>query len=80
MSAPVARILWSVQIGVVVVAAGVGFWIARGTVEDVDVANLFWVMGSLAMAVGIGFVASALVSWALSLRMGLIATPASKVE
>ena len=27
--APVTRILWSVQIGVVVVAAGIGFWIAR---------------------------------------------------
>ena len=81
--APVARILWSVQIGVVVVAAGVGFWIARTSVDDVDLASVFQVMGSLAIAVGVGFVVSAMLSWALSQRMGLIntaVTPATKVE
>jgi len=78
--APVARILWSVQIGVVVVAAGVGFWIARTTVNDADLISVFQVMGSLAMAVGVGFVVSALMSWALSQRMGLLAAPAAKAE
>jgi hypothetical protein len=79
--APVARILWSVQIGVVVVAAGVGFWIARTSVEDVDLASVFNVMGSLAMAIGVGFVVSAVSSWGLAQRMGLMtATPATKVE
>jgi hypothetical protein len=57
--APVARILWSVQIGVVVVAAGIGFWIARTTVTDADLISVFQVMGSLAMSVGVGFVVSA---------------------
>ena len=38
--APVARILWSVQIGVVVVAAGIGFWIARASIDDVDLASV----------------------------------------
>ena len=78
--APVARILWSVQIGVVVVAAGIGFWIARTSVDDPDLASVFQVMGSLAMAVGVGFVVSALLSWALSLRMGLINAPLPKAE
>jgi len=78
--APVARILWSVQIGIVVVAAGVGFWIARGTVNDPDLISVFQVMGSLAMAVGVGFVVSALMSWALSQRMGLLAAPPAKAE
>jgi hypothetical protein len=78
--APVARILWSVQIGVVVVAAGIGFWIARTSVDDVDLASVFQVMGSLAMAVGVGFVVSAMLSWALSQRMGLIAANAPKAE
>jgi hypothetical protein len=73
--APVARILWSVQIGIVVVAAGIGFWIARTTVADQDLISVFQVMGSLAMAVGVGFVVSALMSWALSQRMGLLAAP-----
>jgi hypothetical protein len=78
--APVARILWSVQIGVIVVAAGIGFWIARTTVSDPDLISVFQVMGSLAMAVGVGFVVSALMSWALSQRMGLLAAPAAKAE
>ena len=78
--APVARILWSVQIGVVVVAAGIGFWIARTSVDDVDLASVFQVMGSLAIAVGVGFVVSAMLSWALSQRMGLIAASAPKAE
>ena len=78
--APVTRILWSVQIGVVVVAAGVGFWIARTSIGDVDLASVFQIMGSLAMSVGVGFVVSAMLSWALSLRMGLINAPASKVD
>lgn len=78
--APVARILWSVQIGVVLVAAGVGFWIARTTVGDADLISVFQVMGSLAMSVGVGFVVSALMSWALSQRMGLLVTPGAKAE
>jgi hypothetical protein len=78
--APVARILWSVQIGVVVVAAGIGFWIARTTVTDADLISVFQVMGSLAMSVGVGFVVSALMSWALSQRMGLLAAPPAKAE
>jgi hypothetical protein len=78
--APVARILWSAQIGVVVVAAGIGFWIARASVEDVDLASVFQVMGSLAIAVGVGFVVSALMSWVLSQRMGLIQAAQAKVE
>ena len=77
---PFARILWSVQIGVVVVATGAGFWIATTTLTDADLSSVFQVMGSLAMAVGIGFIVSALLSWALSLRMGLISLPAPKVE
>lgn len=78
--APVARILWSVQIGVVVVAAGIGFWIARTSVDDVDLASVFQVMGSLAIAVGVGFVVSAILSWVLSQRMGLISAPVTKAE
>jgi hypothetical protein len=63
------------------VALGIGFWIARGTVDDADLISVFQVMGSLAIAVGVGFVVSALMSWALSQRMGLLATtPPAKAE
>ena len=61
-------------------AAGIGFWIARGTVNDADLISVFQVMGSLALAVGVGFVVSALMSWALSQRMGLLAAPSPKAE
>jgi len=80
LSAPVARILWSIQLGVVVVAAGVGFWIARGTIDDMDLQSVFQVMGSLSIAVGIGFVVSALASWVLSQRMGLMSGFPAKVD
>lgn len=70
--APVARILWSVQIGIVLAALGLGFWTARAAVDDVEAIGVFQVMGTLAVAVGIGFVVSALMSWLLSQRMGLL--------
>ena len=34
VGAPVRRILWSVQVGVVLALAGVGLWIAKGTVVE----------------------------------------------
>src|SRR3954447_10254154 len=45
--APVTRILWSVQLGVVLVAAGIGFWIARTSISDADLGVVFQIMGSL---------------------------------
>jgi hypothetical protein len=72
--APVARILWSVQIGIVVAAVGVGCWLARATVSDPDILNVFEVMGTMAIAVGVGFVVSAVASWVLSQRLGLVQT------
>jgi hypothetical protein len=72
LMAPVARIIWSVQIGVVVAAIGAGFWLARGTVDDLDVSRGFQVLGTIAAAVGVGFIISAVVAWLLSQRMGLL--------
>ena len=70
--APITRMLWSVQIGIVVAAVGGGFWMARGAVDDVDVSRVMTVMGTLAVAVGVGFIISAMVSWLLSMRLGLL--------
>jgi hypothetical protein len=78
--APGSRILWSVQIGVIVIAIGIGLWVARASIVDAELSSAFQVMGSLATTVGIGFVASALLSWALSIRMGLMSTPAARAE
>lgn len=74
MGAPVSRILWSVQAGVILSALGVGLQWVRGYVAPV-VAPPLLVMGVVALSIGIGFVVSAIVSYALSRRLGLLVTP-----
>jgi hypothetical protein len=74
VGAPVGRILWSVQAGIVVTLAGVGLFVAKGIVVE-EVAQVLHVISVLAMAIGIGFVVSALVAYALSQRLGLLEPP-----
>jgi len=75
MSAPLNRILWSVQAGLVLAAGGVGLSLARSSVIE-EVAQPLHVISMLAIALGIGFVVSALASWALSRQLGLLASRA----
>jgi len=75
VSAPVGRILWSVQVGLVLAAAGVGMEFVSGSVEKTVQQPLF-AMGVLAISIGIGFVVSAIVSYVLSRRLGLWETAA----
>jgi hypothetical protein len=80
ISAPVGRILWSVQAGLVVGLAGVGLLyvsarLAANNGDLADVAQVPFVVGMLALAIGVGFVLSALVSYFLSLRLGLFEQP-----
>ena len=74
VGAPVGRILWSVQAGIVITLAGVGLFVAKGIVVE-EVAQVLHVISVLAMAIGIGFVVSALVAYALSQRLGLLEPP-----
>src|SRR5438552_15296771 len=71
MGSPVGRILWSVQIGIVLALGGVGLYIARSNVID-EAAQALAVVAELAIALGVGFVMSALVAYALSRQLGLI--------
>lgn len=71
VSAPIGRILWSVQIGVVVIAAGIGLQIIS-TMIDREVAQPMLALGVLAAAIGGGFLLSAFISYILSKRLGLI--------
>jgi hypothetical protein len=74
VSAPIGRILWSVQTGLVVAAAGVGLqWVSSG-VTDRDAAQPLHALGVVALCVGIGFVISAVVSFILSRRLHLLET------
>lgn len=76
VGSPVGRILWSVQIGVVLALGGVGLMVARNNVIEEAVQPLY-VVGVLAIALGIGFILSALVAYALSRQLGILTTPAA---
>jgi ABC-type multidrug transport system fused ATPase/permease subunit len=70
VSAPVGRILWSVQVGLVLAAAGFGLEYVSQSIEK-NVSQPLFAMGVLAISIGIGFVVSAIVSYVLSRRLGL---------
>lgn len=79
VSAPVGRILWSVQVGVVLTTLGAGLQLVSGHVAK-EIAPPLFVMGVVAVSIGIGFVLSAIISYALSRKLGLIEIPASSVD
>jgi hypothetical protein len=67
--APMPRVLWSIQIGLIVAAAGLGMLLVSGRF-DRDAAQGFFAMGTIAACVGGGFILSAIVSIVLSRRLG----------
>jgi hypothetical protein len=66
-----SRILWSVQAGLVMGLAGVGLNYASGHIA-VEAAQPFFVLGVLGIAVGGGFILSALASYFIARNMGLV--------
>jgi hypothetical protein len=70
VGAPVSRILWSVQAGVVLAVGGIGLWIAKSSVIE-EVAQGLQVIAVLAVALGVGFVLSGIVAYILSARLKL---------
>jgi hypothetical protein len=76
-NAPLGRILWSVQAGVVLAALGIGLRYAQGSVPE-EIIPAFTVLGIIVMALGIGAVVSAVVAYVLSSRLGLL--PARRQE
>ncbi|MCC7186484.1 MAG: ABC transporter ATP-binding protein [Acidobacteria bacterium] len=71
VGAPFSRILWSVQVGVVMVALGIGFMFVRRGLEP-EVQQLIGAWGTLAIALGIGFAISAAASYVISSKLGLL--------
>ncbi len=72
MGAPMSRILWSVQGGVVVFVLGIGFLaVSRQASEPETVASLS-ALGILGMALGAGFLLSAALAFFLTRRLGLL--------
>jgi hypothetical protein len=71
---PQSRVLWSIQIGVIIAAAALGLLLASTTFSDDSAQGLF-AMGVIALSIGAGFIASAMVSVSLSRRLGLLQPP-----
>jgi hypothetical protein len=71
VGAPFGRILWSVQVGVVLAAGALGLLFVSNRVID-EVAQPLFAIGVLALTVGAGFVVSAGASFLLSRRLGLL--------
>ncbi|HKH71725.1 MAG TPA: hypothetical protein VKA59_10285 [Vicinamibacterales bacterium] len=75
-TAPVGRIIWSLQAGLVLAALGAGFWFVQQNVSP-EAAEGFFIIGVLAMSLGVGFTASALLAYVVSSRLGLVPRPKS---
>jgi hypothetical protein len=74
VSAPLGRILWTIQAGVVLIAGGVGLLMVGAKIAD-DAAPAFHALGILAVALGVGFVISAIISFMISRHLGLVEIP-----
>jgi hypothetical protein len=73
LSAPVGRMLWSIQLGIVILVAGVGLQMVSYRLSDYqDAVTGFQVAGGIVIALGIGFILSAIGSYLLSKRLGLM--------
>jgi len=70
-ASPYGRILGSVQAGLVLLLAGAGLLVVRGMVA-VDDETGFVFVGVLGLALGLGFLASALAAHVIAGRYGLI--------
>ena len=76
LGAPLNRVLWSVQAGVVLALGGIGLlFISSRAIPDI--AQGLWAIGILALALGAGFILSAAIAYLLSSRLGLFDQRAS---
>jgi hypothetical protein len=76
MSVPANRILWSIQAGLVGGFAGAGLLYSSNHVnvaggDFAEISSLLFVIGMIALAVGTGFVLSAVAAYFFSKRLGL---------
>jgi hypothetical protein len=74
MAAPVSRILWSLQIGAVLLVSGVGLLFLSGR-AIYEAQEFFYIAGCMATALGAGFLVSAAAAYGLSRRLGLLDRP-----
>jgi hypothetical protein len=71
-----ARILAPLQIGTVLALLGIGLLILERSLPDI--ADPLLVFGMVALMPGLGFIISAIVTWRISARLGLMPQPVSQ--
>lgn len=76
ISAPVGRILWSAQVGAVLTVLGLGIEVVARNVVD-ELAGPVGAIGAVIIALGVGFLLSAVLAYVLSRRFGLMNEPAA---
>ena len=74
VAAPLARILWSMQIGAVLLVTGLGLLFLSGRALF-EIQEIFYIAGCMATAVGAGFLVSSVAAYVLSRRLGLLNRP-----
>ena len=72
MDAPASRIFWPLQTGIVVTAAGIGLGYMGPRMGLTDMGEPISGLGVLVGAIGLGFIVSAIASFFLSHRLGLV--------
>jgi hypothetical protein len=70
VGAPINRIMWSVQTGIVLGMAGIGLLIGQRYWPDSE--NVLTIPGVLILMVGVGFILASAASYILSNRLGLL--------
>lgn len=75
VAAPVGRVLWSVQAGIVLTAAGLGLKYIAWNATDKDIIGPLGAFGVLGIAIGIGLMVSALAALVMSKRLGVWQPP-----
>jgi hypothetical protein len=79
VGAPLGRILWSVQAGLLLAALGIGLEQVSGRFSS-DASQPLRALGVLGIALGVGFVISAIISFMISRRLGLIEQPSIRPD
>jgi hypothetical protein len=76
IASPLKRILWAVEIGVVLACGAGGILIARYNVPP-ELAQPLFVIGVFVVALGVGFILAAVASFLISKRLGVLDPPAA---
>jgi hypothetical protein len=76
VAAPLSRILWSAQLGIVLLVAGLGLLFVSGRTFE-EARDFFFICGCLVIALGAGFTVSAGAAYLLSRKLGLFDPPAA---